>query len=129
MSQTYLFQNDVGAAVWHGHNQLIERNPLNEEQDWRIRDLVAMIKNVNGICWWERTWVVQEFVLARYAPVACFGCRELPWNELRLYMDTRHTATNVPIGWESLLTFYKFNEFCSSIKGIMELGAKSQFRF
>ena len=129
MAQKYMFQNDVGAPIWRGKNQLIQRNPLDENQDWRIHDLVVMIKNAKASCWWERAWVVQEFVLACYAPVACFGCYEIPWNELRLYMDTIHTTTGVAIGWEGLLTFYRFNEFCSSVKGIMELRDKCRFRF
>lgn len=69
LTQTYLFQNDFGSSIYHGHNQLIENNPLDMVDDWRIRDLVAAIKGAKYGYWWERAWIVQEFALAHCAPI------------------------------------------------------------
>ena len=128
MLQTYLFQTDVGSAVHHGHNQLIERHPLDEEQDWRIRDLVSIFKNTKNGHWWERVWIVQEFALARYAPIVCFGCHEIPWNELQLYLDTIHT-TIPAMGWDALISMYRLNDFSSNVQDIMKKRKNSTLKF
>lgn len=68
--------------------QLLRRGILSRLDDWRARSLkAAFVGNPTRDHWFQRIWVMQEFLQARNMPVACFGELELPWNDLQYYMD------------------------------------------
>ena len=126
--QTYLFQYHYISTVWHGHNQLIERNPLSGDQDWIARTFIAAIRSTESSYWWQRAWIVQEFVLARFASVACFGLFEIEWNELRLLVESI-VSTSSKLGWEALIAIMRFNEFCSSTRDLTRRRDRRELSF
>lgn len=89
MGQIYSFATDV--IVWlgdtkelidEGHQHYFEfsfadeMRPITRSEDDQVRKLGAAISNTN-IPWWTRTWVVQEFSLARRLPKMQYSNIEL----------------------------------------------------
>ena len=57
-----------------------EQQPLVSGHQWKLRTLRAVVE-VGRAPWWSRTWVLQEFAVARVLPQVCFGCFEVSWDE------------------------------------------------
>ena len=63
---------DMKSLLRHVRPHHASRSQPIESADIRITDLSRALTNAERF-WWERAWIIQEYVLAKNMPVFCFG--------------------------------------------------------
>ena len=112
-----IYRSASGVVIWLGDTSVAVPREFGEEhvtEEVLINGLERAIGRTYPP-WWERTWVIQEFVVARTSPKFCFGECVLPLEELH---KLAHTANIRSRGQDRALAL--------SLDNLRELGEAFQ---